>query len=63
MAKAKKVGGRPKIAMKDRRTVILTVRLKKSEHRRLIGEAAEAGCKPATYLRNCWLGGEEGDES
>ena len=59
----KPIMGRPVMAPKDRRTKGMLVRFKESEHKRLVKAAKAVGCKPATYLRNCFLEKLEGEES
>jgi len=46
--------GRPPLKAKDKRTAIVTLRLKKSERNELEKEAAARGLSLSSYLLQCW---------
>ncbi len=50
----KKKMGRPPLKAKDKRTAIVTLRLKKSERNELEKEAAARGLSLSSYLMQCW---------
>jgi predicted HicB family RNase H-like nuclease len=54
MAKGKKKMGRPPIKAKDRRTALVTLRLKESDHKELEKNAKAKGLSLSSYLLECW---------
>lgn len=54
MAKKKGIMGRPPLKEKDRRTAIITLRLKKSERKKLERDAKAKRLSLSTYLLKCW---------
>ena len=54
VAKKKSKMGRPPIKEKDRRTALVTLRLKPSDKDRLEKEAAVKGLSISSYLLDCW---------
>ena len=54
MAKKRKRMGRPPLKEKDRRTKIVTLRLKKSQRKELEQDAKARGLSISNYLLECW---------
>jgi len=54
MAKKKTKMGRPPLKAKDKRTALITLRLKPSDRDRLEKEAAAKGLTISSYLLECW---------
>ena len=54
MAKKKKKMGRPPMKAKDKRTALVTLRLKKTDRNQLEKEAAANGLSLSSYLLECW---------
>lgn len=54
MTKKKTIMGRPPLKAKDRRTVIVTLRLKPSERKELERDADAKGLSISNYLFECW---------
>jgi len=54
MRKKKAKMGRPPLKEKDRRTALVTLRLKQSERDELEREAKSEGLSLSTYLLKCW---------
>ncbi|GAH34357.1 unnamed protein product, partial [marine sediment metagenome] len=46
--------GRPSLKVKDRRTALVTLRLKPSERKELEKDAKAKGLSLSTYLLECW---------
>lgn len=46
--------GRPPLKAKDKRTAIVTLRLKKSERKELEQDAKAKGLSISNYLLQCW---------
>lgn len=46
--------GRPPLKAKDKRTALVTLRLKQSEHRQLEQDAKAKGLSLSSYLLECW---------
>lgn len=46
--------GRPPIKKKDKRTAVVTLRLKEAERKELEKEAAAGGLSLSSYLLQCW---------
>ena len=46
--------GRPKIAIKYRKSQVVTTRLTPSEHKRLLAEANAKKMSVSDYLKYCW---------
>jgi len=46
--------GRPPLRVKDRRTAIVTLRMKKTERDELEREAQASGLSLSSYLLECW---------
>ena len=46
--------GRPPLKEKDRRTAIVTLRMKKTERDKLEREAKAKGLSLSSYLLECW---------
>jgi uncharacterized protein (DUF1778 family) len=59
MGKKKKVG-RPPLKPKDRRTALITLRLKKADRDMLAREAEREGLSISSYLLKCWKEHMEG---
>ncbi|MHC4417098.1 MAG: plasmid mobilization protein [Planctomycetota bacterium] len=53
MGKKKKMG-RPPLNAKDKRTAIVTLRLKKTDRNQLEKEAKARGLSLSSYLLECW---------
>jgi len=54
MRKKKAKMGRPPLKEKDRRTAIVTLRMKKTERDELEREAIARGLSLSSYLLKCW---------
>ena len=54
MIKKKAKMGRPALKVKDRRTKIVTLRLKPSEHKELEKDAKAKELSLSNYLLECW---------
>lgn len=54
MIKKKAKMGRPALKVKDRRTKIVTLRLKPSERKELEKDAKAKGLSLSNYLLECW---------
>ena len=54
MAKKKKKMGRPPLKAKDKRTALVSLRLKKTERDQLEKEAKAKGLSISNYLLECW---------
>jgi uncharacterized protein (DUF1778 family) len=54
MAKKRMKIGRPPLKAKDKRTALITLRLKPSDRDRLGKEAKAKGLTISTYLLECW---------
>ena len=54
MRKKKAKMGRPPLRVKDRRTAIVTLRMKKTERDELEREAQASGLSLSSYLLECW---------
>ncbi len=54
MAKKKTKMGRPPLKEKDKRTKIVTLRLKPSERKELAQDAKVKGLSISNYLLECW---------
>lgn len=54
MKKKKKKMGRPPLKEKDKRTKIVTLRLKNSERKELGQDAKSKGLSISDYLLECW---------
>jgi hypothetical protein len=54
MTKRKSKMGRPPLRVKDRRTAVVTLRLKKSERKELDKDAQAKGLSISNYLLECW---------
>jgi len=54
MAKKKSRMGRPPLKEKDKRTAIITLRLKRSERKELEKDAKAKGLSLSSYLLECW---------
>lgn len=54
MVKKKNKMGRPPLKAKDKRTALTTLRLKPSEHEKLLEDAKAAGLSLSSYLLKCW---------
>jgi hypothetical protein len=54
MRKKKAKMGRPPLRAKDRRTALVTLRLKSSERKELLQDAKAEGLSLSTYLLKCW---------
>jgi predicted DNA binding CopG/RHH family protein len=54
MTKKKAKMGRPPLKAKDKRTALITLRLKPSDRDRLEKEAGAKGLTISTYLLECW---------
>ncbi|MCP4256634.1 MAG: hypothetical protein GY774_03795 [Planctomycetes bacterium] len=54
MAKKKKKMGRPPLKEKDRRTALVTLRLKPSEHKQLEQDAKAKCLSLSSYILECW---------
>jgi len=54
MTKKKKKMGRPPLKEKDKRTKIVTLRLKYSERKELEQDAKAKGLSISNYLLECW---------
>jgi uncharacterized protein (DUF1778 family) len=54
MTKKKAKMGRPALKVKDRRTKIVTLRLKPSERKELEKDAKAKGLSLSNYLLECW---------
>lgn len=54
MKKKKAKMGRPPLKEKDKRTKIVTLRLKKSERKELGQDAKAKGLSISNYLLECW---------
>jgi uncharacterized protein (DUF1778 family) len=54
MAKRKKKMGRPPLKAKDKRTALVTLRLKKTDRNQLEKEAKARGLSLSNYLLECW---------
>jgi len=46
--------GRPPLRAKDRRTALVTLRLKTSQRKELLQDAKAKGLSLSTYLLKCW---------
>jgi hypothetical protein len=46
--------GRPPLTAKDRRTALVTMRLKPNEHKQLLQDAKDEGMSLSAYLLDCW---------
>ena len=46
--------GRPPLIAKDRRTALVTMRLKPNEHKQLEKDARAKGLSLSAYLLECW---------
>jgi len=54
MKKKKAKMGRPALKVKDRRTKIVTLRLKPSDRKELENDAKAKGLSISNYLMECW---------
>jgi uncharacterized protein (DUF1778 family) len=54
MKKKKTIMGRPPLKEKDRRTKVVTLRLRPSEQKELKQEAKAKGLSISNYLLECW---------
>jgi len=54
MAKKKAKMGRPPLKVKDRRTALVTLRLKPSQRKELEQAAKVKGLSLSSYLLECW---------
>ena len=54
MAKKKTKMGRPPIKKSDRRTSLVTLRLRPSDRKALLAEAESRGLSISSYLLECW---------
>ncbi len=54
MTKKKKKMGRPPLKVKDKRTALVTLRLKLSERKELEKDAKTKGLSLSSYLLDCW---------
>jgi len=54
MAKKKSKMGRPPLKEKDKRTAIITLRLKETDRKQLEKEATARGLSLSSYLLECW---------
>ncbi|HUT30837.1 MAG TPA: hypothetical protein VMX13_13680 [Sedimentisphaerales bacterium] len=54
MRKKKAKMGRPPLRAKDRRTALVTLRLKTSQRKELLQDAKAKGLSLSTYLLKCW---------
>ena len=54
MKEKKNKMGRPPVKAKDKRTAIITLRLKKTERNQLGKEAEAKGLSLSSYLLQCW---------
>jgi hypothetical protein len=54
MRKKKAKMGRPPLKKKDRRTALVTLRMKKTERDQLEREAKAKGLSISSYLLECW---------
>jgi hypothetical protein len=57
MRKKKTKMGRPPLKEKDRRTALVTLRMKKTERDELVREAKTKGLSISSYLLECWQKG------
>jgi uncharacterized protein (DUF1778 family) len=54
MGKNKRKMGRPPLKEKDRRTALVTLRLRPSQRKELEKDAKARGLSLSTYLLECW---------
>jgi hypothetical protein len=54
MRKKKSKMGRPKLKLRDKRTALVTLRLKSSQRKNLEEDAKVAGLSLSSYLLKCW---------
>jgi uncharacterized protein (DUF1778 family) len=54
MSRKKSKMGRPPLKAKDKRTAIVTLRLKKTDRSQLEKEAKARGLSLSSYLLECW---------
>jgi hypothetical protein len=54
MRKKRTKMGRPPLTAKDRRTALVTMRLKPNEHKQLLQDAKDEGMSLSAYLLDCW---------
>jgi len=54
MSRKKTKMGRPPLKAKDKRTALVTLRLKKTDRNQLEKEAKASGLSLSSYLLECW---------
>jgi predicted HicB family RNase H-like nuclease len=54
MAKKKRTAGRPPMKPKDRLSEIVTLRMNRADHERLMRDAKAAELSVSAFLQDCW---------